>query len=72
LSTNSAQPSIAHPGGISITKADSEKSSNRTIFDQKCVTCGTWMDRIENKNKNAAITVTYSCPECGLSYTVDE
>jgi hypothetical protein len=30
------------------------------------------MDRIENKNKNAAITVTYSCPECGLSYTVDE
>ncbi|MCK5660928.1 MAG: hypothetical protein KAH86_06170 [Methanosarcinales archaeon] len=38
----------------------------RTIFDQKCPTCGTWMDS-EIKIKDD--TITYSCSECGLTYT---
>lgn len=45
---------------------------NRTVFDQKCVTCGTWMQRSASTTKKGVKLVTYSCPECGLSYTVEE
>ncbi|WP_406655507.1 hypothetical protein V7O62_06880 [Methanolobus sp. ZRKC2] len=47
-------------------------NTDRSIFDQKCITCGTWMQRTVNSNRTGVRTLTYSCPECGLSYTVDE
>jgi predicted RNA-binding Zn-ribbon protein involved in translation (DUF1610 family) len=46
--------------------------ADRTIFDQKCITCGTWMQRTVKVGRNGIGSFTYSCPECGLSYTVDE
>ncbi|MBN1133701.1 MAG: hypothetical protein JXA38_02025 [Methanosarcinaceae archaeon] len=46
-------------------------SRNRTLFDQKCITCGTWMNITESKSKKGAVIITYFCPECGLSYTVE-
>jgi len=46
-------------------------SKDRTLIDQKCITCGTWMKTTEDKTKKGAVTITYFCPECGLSYTVD-
>ncbi|MEL4306344.1 hypothetical protein [Methanococcoides sp. LMO-2] len=48
-----------------------KKQTDRSLFDQKCVTCGTWMVSTENK-VNEVTTITYSCPECGLTYTVDK
>ena len=45
---------------------------DHTIFDQKCITCGRWMKTTEEKSKKGALTITYSCPECGLSYSVGE
>ncbi|MCK5660195.1 MAG: hypothetical protein KAH86_02475 [Methanosarcinales archaeon] len=41
----------------------SKEENKRTIFDQKCPTCGTWMDTEMEKD-----TITYSCSECGLTY----
>jgi predicted RNA-binding Zn-ribbon protein involved in translation (DUF1610 family) len=61
---------VSRPGGEVLE--DQTEKSNRTIFDQKCVTCGTWMQRSVNVTKKGAKLVTYSCPECGLSYTVEE
>ncbi|MGP8322081.1 MAG: hypothetical protein ACT6FE_07140 [Methanosarcinaceae archaeon] len=45
---------------------------DRTIFDQKCITCGTWMNTKEEKSKKGAVIITYSCLECGLSYSIGE
>ncbi|UGV40352.1 hypothetical protein J7W08_09735 [Methanococcoides orientis] len=47
------------------------KKMDRSLFDQKCITCGTWMASTEKK-ANEITTITYSCPECGLTYTVDK
>ncbi len=47
-------------------------TKDRTIFDQKCITCGTWMNTTKEKSKKGAVIITYSCPECGLSYSVGE
>ncbi len=53
-------------------KERSDQDHNRTIFDKKCITCGTWMQRTENLSRTGARSFTYFCPECGLSYSVDE
>ncbi|QLC49153.1 hypothetical protein HWN40_02150 [Methanolobus zinderi] len=53
-------------------KQKPDPPADRTIFDQKCITCGTWMQRTVNSSRTGAKTFSYSCPECGLSYTVDE
>jgi len=58
--------------GDSMTEKDGIGSKNRTVFDQKCITCGTWMERTEKRHGGGLVTVTYFCPECGMSYTVDE
>ncbi|MCL7411316.1 MAG: hypothetical protein P1P69_01145 [Methanosarcinaceae archaeon] len=57
-----------------MAEKNKSKSStkDRTIFDQKCITCGTWMKITEEKSKKGAIAITYSCQECGLSYSVGE
>ncbi|MEA1984566.1 MAG: hypothetical protein U9N13_02825 [Euryarchaeota archaeon] len=55
-----------------MTEKDDTGSKNRTVFDQKCITCGTWMERTEKRHRGGLVTVTYFCPECGMSYTVDE
>ncbi len=47
-------------------------TKDRTIFDQKCITCGTWMNTTKEMSKKGAAIITYSCPECGLSYSVGE
>ncbi len=49
-----------------------ERKSDRSLFDQKCPTCGSWMEEVikkSKKNKSVEV-VTYSCSECGLSYTI--
>lgn len=53
-------------------KAKNSPDNDRTIFDQKCITCGTWMRRTVSIARSGTRSFTYSCPECGLSYTVDE
>ncbi|MBN2110033.1 MAG: hypothetical protein JW705_02960 [Methanosarcinaceae archaeon] len=59
-------------GRMSDMNEKPDSNTDRTIFDQKCITCGAWMQRTVNLSKNGIRTSTYSCPECGLSYTVDE
>lgn len=47
-------------------------TKDRTIFDQKCITCGEWMETTKENSKKGAVITTYSCPQCGLSYSVGE
>jgi transcription elongation factor Elf1 len=53
-------------------KEKADPDHDRTLFDKKCITCGTWMQRSKNISKNGARSFTYFCSECGLSYSVDE
>ena len=50
-----------------MTSKTKTSKKNYTIFDQKCITCGTWMNTTEN-NKDDTV-ITYFCSECGLSYS---
>ena len=50
-----------------MTNENKTLKKNYTIFDQKCITCGTWMNTTEKKNDD--VVMTYFCPECGLSYS---
>ena len=58
--------------GEKMAGKNQSSKKDHTIFDQKCITCGTWMKTTEEKSKKGAVITTYSCPECGLSYSVGE
>ncbi len=58
--------------GEKMAGKNESSTKDRTIFDQKCITCGTWMNTTKEKSKKGVVIITYSCPECGLSYSVGE
>ncbi|HIH44903.1 MAG TPA: hypothetical protein HA257_07490 [Candidatus Methanoperedenaceae archaeon] len=50
---------------------DKKENGNRSIVDQKCPTCGCWMKSRQVKSERGICTITYSCPDCGLTYSAD-
>jgi len=44
---------------------------NRALSDQKCPTCGSWMRSAVKKSEKGKDIITYSCPECGLTYSAE-
>ena len=54
-----------------IPKVKMEDMKNRALFDHKCSTCGSWMKSETKKSEKGVDIITYSCPECGLSYSAE-
>ncbi len=48
------------------------EKQDHSLFDQKCPTCGSWMESIVRKSTRGKEVITYSCNECGLNYSVDK
>jgi len=48
-----------------------EGMKNRALFDHKCPTCESWMKSETKKSEKGMDIITYSCPECGLSYSAE-
>lgn len=40
-------------------------------MDQKCPTCGSWMETSIKTTPGGMRIVTYNCSECGLNYSVE-